>query len=67
MRINTHVLRKKNLFAWTALGHFYKKNFFATIKKILRSYKEKIYLPGSFWDTIKKFSSKLLKKISSKL
>ena len=41
----------KKLFAWIALGHFYKKNFFAAIKKIPRNYK------NIFLETIQKIFS----------
>ena len=43
---------KKKLFAWIALGHFYKKKIvLKTIKKISSQLQKKTYLLGSPWDT----------------
>ena len=42
--------KKKNSFGWTDLGNFYRKNFFATIKKILQLCK-KFYLTEATQDT----------------
>ena len=48
--------------AWIDLGHFYKKIFFATMKKFPVNYKNFFGTINIFFATIKRVSSQLSKK-----
>ena len=72
-RSGTFLLKKyfleniKKIFknAWIDLGHFYKKIFFATMKKFPVNYKNFFATIKNFFTTIKKYSHNC--KISSQL